>query len=471
MNSHPQIYSSAALLLLVLGCSESAPTLLSQEETTVLLQNEEEALSPSAVAMTLTPNDPRYDEQWGYENIGMPEAWGSLSIGASYQVRVGVIDTGINGSHEDFDPTDVLNNSGNIDFGFLRGPDQGPNAADSPRFDTFHGSHVGGTIAADTNNTTGVSGMLWGGRANIKAELVSIRTCRFPIGICNTADTINGIYYAAGVDVDGPGPLQAIEPVDVINMSLGGSGACTSGYEDAIATATAQGIAVVVAAGNSGNNQPQSPASCPSVTLTVGATDESNTLASFSNFGFSDLSAPGVDILSTVGPQSNAYAFFNGTSMATPHVAGAAAFLKAIDPSLTPTQIRNRLISNAESFGDPRMGAGILRVPGALAGLGATAAVPTADVVSPRGAFSETADFIAGEFIVELDPQAEPGELISRLSGGRAQLAHQFVNRQLPLLVKLPGVESRQETLQVIRSFLAAREVLNAYPNYILTPQ
>src|SRR5690606_28963495 len=158
-------------------------------------------------------------------------------------------------------------------------------------------------------------------------------------------------------------------PADVINLSLGGSGACDTTTQSAVDTARSLGASVVVAAGNSSADAGGfSPASCDGV-VAGAATQRDGSRASYSHFGaVVDLAAPGGGtgggVLSTLNsgsttPQSPTYAPYDGTSMASPHVAGVAALLMAADPSLSPAQITSVLTSTARAF------------PGSCAGCGA----------------------------------------------------------------------------------------------------
>ncbi|MEE7566353.1 S8 family serine peptidase, partial [Xanthomonas sp. Kuri4-3] len=180
------------------------------------------------------------------------------------------------------------------------------------------GTHVAGTIAAVTNNAVGVAGTAY------NAKIVPVRV----LGRCGgyTSDIADAIVWASGGSVSGV-PANA-NPAEVINMSLGGSGTCSTTYQNAINGAVSRGTTVVVAAGNSATNVSSSvPANCANV-IAVAATTSAGAKASFSNYGTGiDVSAPGQGILSTLNsgtttPGNASYASYNGTSMAAPHVAG-----------------------------------------------------------------------------------------------------------------------------------------------------
>ncbi|MGD1714389.1 S8 family serine peptidase [Dapis sp. BLCC M172] len=423
-----------------------------------------------------TPNDSMYDQQWGYENIGMPAVWGTTSTQTVTGVTVAVIDDGVYaGGHPDLPPRSTNNarflNSG-ADIG------TGVDAADSPPSQAVHhGTHVSGTILATTNNTTGVAGTPWNQSSNNGVNHISVRVLG-STGSGTFSDIIDGIYYAAGI-TNSHG-LSSSEPADIINMSLGGGGNCSPTLENAISQAVAAGSAVIVAGGNAGNNNPQQPASCPSVTLTVGATDINNQLASFSSYGFNDLSAPGVNILSTY--RNPDYDSLNGTSMATPHVSGAATVLLQKNPSLSPAQIKALLVNNAESFGDSRMGTGILRVPDAFESAAASEkisgeilAMDNNDLVASRGEISVNAEFVPGEILVQYkEPQSAVAET-QKLLGKKATVVETSRNPNIPILIRLSEpevaamseVELKQATLDAIAELLESPDVVYAEPNYI----
>jgi serine protease len=211
---------------------------------------------------------------------------------------------------------------------------------------------VAGTIAAVTNNGTGVAGVAYG------AKIVPARV----LGKCGgyTSDIADAIIWASGGTVTGV-PANA-NKAQVINMSLGGSGACDATTQSAINGARSRGTVVVVAAGNEAvNASNSSPANCSGV-ITVAATNRSGGRASYSNYGtIVDVAAPGGDggtgngILSTLNsgtttPASDSYASYMGTSMATPHVAGVVALMLAKNPALTPDDVEAKLKSSARAF-------------------------------------------------------------------------------------------------------------------------
>ena len=353
------------------------------------------------------PNDPKYREQWHYfeygtqnhqspGGIGLPDAW-DYTKGDS-TIVVAVLDTGILSHHRDiasspnllpgFDMISHFGQTGPIDIANDGdGRDEDPtDPGDAvtrnecgylhpPLPNSWHGTHVAGTVGVGhTNNGTGVAGVAWRG------GLLPVRV----LGKCGgaTNDIIDGIRWAAGFSV--PGIADNPNPARVINLSLGGRGACSNSYQRAISDVVNSGVTVVVAAGNvSRDAAGYSPASCHGV-VTVGASDLRGYLARYSNFGDTvEILAPGGDIyrddngdnnndgvLSMVDSSSGEYARYNGTSMAAPHVSGVVALMLAIDSDLSPTDIMNTLQSTARRRSGvecPRpCGAGLLNASAAI---------------------------------------------------------------------------------------------------------
>ncbi|MCL5970450.1 MAG: S8 family peptidase [Patescibacteria group bacterium] len=282
--------------------------------------NEVESVDPNFKMKALAvPNDPYYSQMWGLKKIGAEEAW-DITKGST-SIIVAVTDTGIDYNHPDLPKDNIIKGK---DF---------VNGDDDPMDDHGHGTHVSGTIGAVTNNGTGVAGINW----NVKIMAIKVLSGQ---GSGYDSWAAQGIQYAAD------------NGARVVNMSLGGYSPCPSSYQSAIDYAKSKGTLVVVAAGN--GNPPgypvdastNSPANCKGV-LAVGATKSDDTRASFSNYGpIVSISAPGFDILSTI-PGGN-YQQMSGTSMATPHVAGAAGLLLSAKPDLTPDQVKDCLVNNAD---------------------------------------------------------------------------------------------------------------------------
>jgi len=258
-----------------------------------------------------------------------------------------------------------------------------------PADSSWHGSHVAGTTGVGrTNNGIGVAGVNW------RLSLQAVRV----LGKCGgtIADINDAIRWAAGLAV--PGVANNATPAKVINMSLGGFGACTNSpsTQRAIDDAVAAGTTVVVAAGNNAQDAANfNPASCDGV-ITVAASDARGHLVSrYSNFGATvEILAPGGDVQRDDNGDGNVdgvlsiveggYAFYNGTSMAAPHVAGVAALLMAREPTLTPAQVSDRLQSGSiprNTTQCPRAcGAGLLS---ALVATGGTPPAPRIDLAAP----------------------------------------------------------------------------------------
>ncbi len=329
-----------------------------------------EYAEPDRILQALaTPNDTQYGQQWHYfearGGINLPPAW-DLANGSG--VTVAVIDTGYR-PHADLAANivggyDMIKDTTGSNDGNARDTDAkdpgdyatyGQCGSFTPSHNSsWHGTHVAGTIAAVTNNGSGVSGIAYG------AKVLPVRV----LGACGgyTSDIADGIVWASGGSVSGA-PANP-NPARVINMSLGGSGACDSTSQSAINAARSRGTVVVVAAGNSNANASGfSPASCSGV-IAVAATNRNGGRASYSNYGaIVAVAAPGGDtasgsangILSTLnsgtrGPGSDNYAYYQGTSMASPHVAGVAALVLSRNPSLTPDQVASILKSTARAF-------------------------------------------------------------------------------------------------------------------------
>ncbi|SEQ05046.1 serine protease [Streptomyces radiopugnans] len=314
-----------------------------------------------------TPNDTNYSSQWDlFESTAGMRVPGAWDRSTGQGTVVAVLDTGYV-AHSDLAANivsgyDFVSDATNARDG--NGRDSNPadegdwfNAGecgvsyDSPS--SWHGTHVAGTIAAATNNGKGIAGVAY----NAKIQPVRV------LAKCGgtTADIADAITWASGGTVYGV-PANPT-PADVINMSLGGGGTCSSTYQNAINGAVGRGTTVVVAAGNSNANAANfTPASCNNV-VTVASSDREGNRASYSNYGsVVDIAAPGGEtatrtngILSTVDsgstrPAGETYAYYQGTSMAAPHIAGLAALVKSADSSLSPAQIEQLIKSNSRTL-------------------------------------------------------------------------------------------------------------------------
>jgi serine protease len=355
--------------------------------------------STGAQPVKSAPDDPLWALQWHFRDKGTADGrtaggagfesfWTRQGITGSDGIVVAVVDTGLQMSHPDIagspnimpgydmvsDPR--MGNDGDgrdtdaNDPGDMCDPTK-PNAADS-----FHGTHVAGTIgAASTNNASGVAGGAW------DVRIVPVRA----LGKCGgrLSDINDAIRWAAGLvpaEVSDENNVWTEvwneNPADIINLSIGLLGACPASLQDAIDSVTAEGVIVVSAAGNARmSTSLYAPAGCRNV-VTVAASDARGQIAPYSNFGPEVMVlAPGGDltrddngdgkpdgVLSTKaatncydpvtgeGVENCFYAYEQGTSMAAPHVSAALALLKARDPSAS----RDDIISTLRAALDPR---------------------------------------------------------------------------------------------------------------------
>jgi len=370
----------------------------------------------------LAPNDPMYSAQWHYHEsatelggANLPGAW-DISTGSA-RVVVAVIDTGIRPNHVDLvgrtvpgfdfisiaefandgdardadpsDPGDWITSAEDTAVG---GPFEGCGVSDS----SWHGTHVAGTIGAATNNGVGVAGINW------TSKILPVRV----LGKCGglLSDIVDGARWAAGLSV--PGVPANANPAKVLNLSLGGAGQqCSITEQTAIDQIVAAGAVFVVAAGNeSSPTSNSSPGNCNGV-ITVAANDRTGDLAFYSNSSTTliEISAPGGDtslaaangVLSTLNsgataPSTDAYAFYQGTSMAAPHVAGIASLMFSVNPALTPAQVLSTIQATARPFAIATRcatlndcGAGIINAAAAVIASTADVRIAMADSPDP----------------------------------------------------------------------------------------
>jgi hypothetical protein len=306
----------------------------------------------------LTPNDPSFTQLWGLHNTGQtggtpdadidaPEAW-DITTG-SPSVVVFVVDTGVDYNHPDLNanlwrnpgeiPSNGIDDDGNGYVDDVYGIDTYYNDTD-PFDGDGHGTHVSGTIGAIGNNNVGVVGVNWS---------VKIGHCKFlsDSGSGTTAGAISCLQYILNLKQTG----NPANDIIATNNSWGGGG-FSQALHDAIKAHMNAGILFIAAAGNAGANNDTAlflPASyyLPNM-IAVAASNHTDAKAGFSNYGRRTVhvGAPGQDILSTV--PGNSYDTFSGTSMATPHVTGLAALIKAQFPSFTWYQIRNRILATGD---------------------------------------------------------------------------------------------------------------------------
>lgn len=288
----------------------------------------------------MTPNDPYYSYQWHFPLIGMPAAW-DQSSGSG--VIVAVIDCGV--AYETYGAfTQAPDLAGT---NFVAGYDYVNNDT-HPNDDCAHGTHVTGTIAQTTNNSLGVAGIAY------NCSIMPIKVLAAD-GTGSYDDIASGITFAAN------------NGADVINMSLGGT-YNSSAVSSAVATAYNAGVTIVCAAGNAGTSTPQYPAAYTQC-ISVSAVRYNKTYTSYTSYGSTiDICAPGGDVtvdqngdgyvdgvLQQTHDGSNygsfGYYFYEGTSMACPHVAGVAALIIAKYGDVGPDSVRAILQNTAEDLG------------------------------------------------------------------------------------------------------------------------
>lgn len=320
-----------------------------------LANPEVEYAEPNYLYKTMAqPNDPKFGNLWGMQKINAPAAWNAKSKGD--KVIVAVIDTGVNYKHEDLKDNVWVNkgeiagngidddNNGYVDD--VHGMN-GINNSGDPLDDQSHGSHCSGTIAGVGNNGVGVTGVCW------EAQVMG---CKFlsASGSGSSADAIKCINYAVA------------NGAKVLSNSWGGGG-FSLGLYNAIKDARDKGVLFVAACGNSYTSSLSLPAGyCQDKTyngkvykgldnvLAVAASNEQDKKAPFSQYSIDAaksgdmMAAPGTNILSTVLGQD--YASYNGTSMATPHVAGAATLIWSNNPSLTAADVKRILVDSGDTL-------------------------------------------------------------------------------------------------------------------------
>ena len=308
-------------------------------------------------ASASAPNDPLFSYQWHLSAIGLLDAW---DAGVGEGVTVAVLDTGVSAGSDGFDR-------------LLSGIDTVGDGNGAQDFDG-HGTHVAGTIAQSTRNGFGTAGVAPGVRL-------------LPVQVLGANGAGSAVTVARGI-------VEAVDAgADVLNLSLG-TGAPSRIIEQAVDYATDRGVVLVAASGNAGWNRVDWPAADPDV-IAVGAVDGSLRTAVYSNGGSAlDLVAPGGDLSrdddgdgyadgvlqETLAGRGFTFTFFEGTSMAAPHVAGVAALLVA-QVGRDPDRVRALLTGTARDLGTPGWdrdtGAGLLDAAAALAA--ATGARPDED--------------------------------------------------------------------------------------------
>jgi subtilisin family serine protease len=266
--------------------------------------------------VSATPNDPDFSSQWYLSTIQGPSAW-NMGTGAS-GIIIADIDSGADGTHPDLASKLVPG------WSFVSG-------TSSTSDNTGHGTAVAGTMAAATNNGTGVAGVAW---ANPVMPLVVIDST----GSGSYSNIASAITYATD------------HGARIINMSLAGS-TPSSTLQSAVNYAWSKGVVIFASAGNYSTSTPYYPAACDNV-VAVSATDNNDNLASFSNYGsWIDLSAPGTSILTT--NSGGGYGYWDGTSFSAPIAAGVGALVLSLRPSLSNSALVSLLEQNSDDLGTP----------------------------------------------------------------------------------------------------------------------
>jgi subtilisin family serine protease len=340
----------------------------------------------ATVSVATAPDDPQFGNQWGLNNtdqssgivdadIDAPEAWDVRTTGGG--LKVAVIDTGIDYTHPDLAaniwtnpgeiPGNGIDDEGNGYIDDVHGYDFANNDGD-PLDDMGHGTHVAGTIAAVGNNGMAVTGVVWG-----DVQLVALKFLDAN-GSGSISDAIRAINYCVANGI-------------TISNNSWASGASFLPLRDAIQAAGNAGHLFVAAAGNNSydaDNSPSYPAAYDlNNIISVAATDRFSQLAYFSNYGKTsvDLGAPGQGILSTFPTYltdwmvsrgfSTDYGIISGTSMATPHVTGAAVLVQAQHPTWTIQQVKDQLLASVDfnqSLYNRTVTNGVLNIARALDG-------------------------------------------------------------------------------------------------------
>ncbi len=332
-----------------------------------------------------TPNDPGYAAQWHYPQINLPAAW-DVTTGSD-TVVIAVIDDGVR-AHTDLtrriDGYDMISAVANGGDGDGRDADGSAEPNPSPLGkSSWHGNHVAGTVGATSGNNAGLAGVDW------SAKLLPVRV----LGVQGTGEAIDiiaGMRWAAGLEV--PGVPMNPTPAHVLNMSLGG-GPLTDVEQMAINEVVNTGAVIVVASGNSNEDAAQSSLGGYDNVIVVGATDYNQQRAPYSNFGtVIDIMAPGGDtqadanadgkpdgVLSTylddTGMMSGTH-LLDGTSMASPHIAGIVGLMKAVNPQLDHAMAEQILKSTANPASQCNQGCGAGQVNAAAAVLAARGMPP-----------------------------------------------------------------------------------------------
>ena len=440
------------------------------------------SVEANAILRTLAaPNDDRFGEQYPLQNLGQTGGTSGADIGAieawnittgSRDVVVGIIDTGIDHTHPDL-VDNIWKNPGETGLD-ANGRDKATNSVDddgngyvddvkgwdfanndnNPMDDQGHGTHTSGTIGASGNNRVGITGVNW------QVSLVGIKFLGSD-GSGTLDGAIQSIEYATGLGVK------------LTSNSWGGGG-----YSDAMASAIREagekGILFVAAAGNEANDNDAAP-TYPATygfdnIIAVAATNHSDAMAYFSNYGKKTVhvAAPGVDVLSTV--PGGKYEQLSGTSMACPHVSGAAALIWSVFPQLDYRLIKTRLINNVtqlDALGSRTAAAGRLSLPAALERDERAPGQPGAAQVLSAGLFTADIDWaVTGDDGLEGRASAYEIHFIQQPDAGQVPTLDSWSTSPIIGVVSdRPGESSIPFTIQQVaddfKGFLSVRAVDN----------
>ena len=310
---HHQI-ASLGIQVLDVPEESSAPVIESLKNSGLFEIVERDYYAHTAAATTVVPNDTSYSNQWYLPQISAPQAW-AISTGSA-SVVVAVVDSGVDGAHHD------LASKLAPGWNFL--------TSSSTTTDALgHGTAVAGVVAAASNNGAGIAGVSWNSRI---MPLVVVDTT----GYASYSNIAAAIQYAAD------------NGASVVNVSLGGTSS-SSVLQSAVDYAWSKNVVVFAAAMNDSNTSPSYPAACNHA-VAVSATDSTDALATYSNYGsWIALSAPGSNIFTTT--VGGGYGYWYGTSFASPIATGVAALALAVNPTLTAPALVTLLEQNSDDLG------------------------------------------------------------------------------------------------------------------------
>jgi subtilisin family serine protease len=351
---------------------------------------------------TATPNDPSFSSQYAPKKVQADLAWSIWTPKA--QVNIAVVDTGVDYNHPDLTNKILRVNGAVVGYNAIGSNARSGNTTDAID-DQGHGTHCAGIAAAQVNNGIGVAGIAgWSGgtTSDVSTKIIPVKVLASD-GSGTDATGAQGITWAAN------------NGAKVISLSVGGGGSTT--LSNAVAYAWSKGCVLVAAAGNESTSGYSYPAAYPNV-ISVAATDSSDTLASYSNYGsWVKVAAPGSAIYSTLPTVSTGsgfgtnYGSLSGTSMATPLVAGEAALILAHNPALTNSQVNSFITAYVDPYTPYSgrtiaSGAGRVNVYRALQAAGGSVIVPAV----PTGLKA-----VAGNAQVTLTWNASPGATTYRV--------------------------------------------------------